>query len=125
VPSIMAVRPTSRVKPTSDEWPQIVFAGPHFAGRLRGLLWLFPPPGRQASTPGGGAKRVGVVGAPCPMLRWPGCARRSQEPRPRRVCIINGKASCRLVRFGFGRCWDLFGGARPAGKKNTIYYFVS
>jgi hypothetical protein len=85
-----------------------------FSQAASGLLWLSPPPERQASAPGGGANRIGVVGAPCPMLRWPGCARRSQEPRPRRVCITNGKASCRLVRFGFGRCWDLFGGV-PAG----------
>ena len=42
----------------------------------------FPPPERLASTPGGREQRIGVVGSPCPMLRWTGCARRSQEPRP-------------------------------------------
>jgi hypothetical protein len=35
--------------------------------------------------------------------------RRSQS-HGRGLCITNGKASCRLVRFVFGRCWGLFVG---------------
>jgi hypothetical protein len=47
----------------------------------------------------------------CPPC-WPGCARRSQgEPRPRAPRYKRqGQLRCRLVRFGFGRCWGLFGG---------------
>jgi hypothetical protein len=40
-----------------------------------------------------------VVGSPCPMLRWPGCARRSQEPRPRALRYK------RQGQLPLGACW--------------------
>jgi hypothetical protein len=41
----------------------------------------------------------------------------SQEPRPRAPRYKRqGQLRCRLVRFGFGRCWGLFGD----GKLNPI-----
>jgi hypothetical protein len=78
-----------------------------FFSRAASWAALASPSERLAITPGGREQGVGVAGSPCPVLCWPGCARKSQEPRPR--ALINGKASCCLVRFGFGRCWVCLG----------------
>jgi hypothetical protein len=53
------------------------------------------------------------------------CAGRgARQSHGRGLCLVNGKASWRLVRFDFGRCWDLFGGGRrfPPKKYCYLYY---
>jgi len=85
--------------------------------RFRAYVFRGPPPGpalafcseRLASTPGGREHGVGVVGTPvrCCAGRGVHAGRKSHS---RGLCITNGKASCRLVRFVFGRCWGLSGG---------------
>jgi hypothetical protein len=55
----------------------------------------------------------------CPLLRWPRCARKSHG---RGLCLINGKASCRLAHFWF---WEVlgfvWGRAKISAKKYMLF----
>ena len=80
--------------------------------RFRAYVFRGPPPGpalafcseRLASTPGGREHGIGVVGIPVRCCAGRG-AHAGRKSHGRGLCITNGKASCRLVRFVFGRCW--------------------